>query len=296
VLTRRTRARSPRALLAAAAAIVLLPAAAQAAQPLSLIDEREPLGPGVELRHQKYLAPTGWIDRHVLTANLADPAVRTDLLHAPSVAQGSALTAQANAAGAVAGVNGDFFDIGNSGASLGFEFSGGRLRKSGTRNSGQTVGVTKAGIGKLVDLALSAKATFGYTEHALSGFNQVGVPANGIGAYTSEWGAYDRKTQVGGSADAVEVWVAGGKVTRAAQAPAGGVLPEGTTALVGREAGATALRALAVGDEVGLSRSAPMRSWSATARPCPTASRAAAPPATRSRRARRSGSRTAGGR
>ncbi|HTE62633.1 MAG TPA: phosphodiester glycosidase family protein [Solirubrobacteraceae bacterium] len=246
-----------RASLAAAAAVVVaLPAAAHAAQPLSLVDEREPLGPGVELRHEKYLAESGWVDRQILTADLANPAVTSDLLHADKVAQGSSLTAQANKAGAVAGVNGDFFDIGNSGASLGFEFAGGQLRKSGTRNRGQSIGVTESGIGTLMNLALSAKATFLGLDHPIVGYNQVGIGAGGIGAYTSDWGAYDRQTQVGGAgnvANSAEVWVANGEVTRAAQPPAAGTLPEGTTALVGREAGATALRTLAVGDAVAIS-------------------------------------------
>ena len=253
MLTSRTRARRLRALLAAAAAAFTLPAAAHAAQPLSLLADREALGPGVELTHEHYLAATGWVDRHILTANLSNRAVTSDLLHADKVAQGTALTAQANKAGAVAGVNGDFFDIGNSGASLGFELVSGRLRKSGTRNNGQSVGVTESGIGRLANLALAATAKFGSADHAISGYNQVGVPVDGIGAYTSEWGGYDRRTQVGGAADAVEVWVENGVVTRAAQPPAAGGLPESTTALVGREAGAAALSTLAVGDPVALS-------------------------------------------
>lgn len=251
------RVRRWRTSLAAAAAIVALPAsAAQAAQPLSLVDDSEPLGPGVELTHQKYLTQTGFIDRQVLTADLANPAVTTDLLHADKVAQGSALTAQANKAGAVAGVNGDFFDIGNSGAALGFSIAGGELRSSGTRNNGQSIGVTKSGIGKLVNLALQAKATFGLAERPISGYNQVGVPQNGIGAYTSDWGAYDRITQAGGTGNAAntaEVWVKDGKVVQEAQTPTGGTLPEGVTALVGRESAALDLRKLKVGDNVGLS-------------------------------------------
>ena len=241
-----------RAPLAVAAVLMALPAGAQAAMPLSLIDDREHLGPGVEIAHEKYLVSTGWIDRQVLTADLANPVVSTDLLHAEKVAQGSPLTEQANRAGAVGGVNGDFFDIGNSGASLGFEIAGGTLRKSGTRNGGRSIGVTQRGVGRLMTLALSATATFGGSERPLTGFNQVGVAPGGIGAYTSEWGAYDRRTQVGGAANTAEVWVAGAKVTRAAAAPAGGTLPQGTTALVGRDAGADALRTLSVGDAVGL--------------------------------------------
>ncbi|WP_349239743.1 phosphodiester glycosidase family protein [Patulibacter sp. SYSU D01012] len=252
--------RRRRAAIAAVAITLALPSAAHAAtaMPLSIVDEHEPLGPGIELAHQKYLASTGWVDRQVLTVDLANPAVTTDLLHADKVAQGSALTKQANRVGAVAGVNGDFFDIGNSGASLGFEIAGGQLRKSGTRNNGQSVGVTQGGVGKLMNLALAAKATFGGSDRPIAGFNQVGVPDNAIGAYTSDWGEYDRQTNAGGAAGVAttaEVWVADGKVTKAATAPGAGkgTLPDGTTALVGRGSGATALRTLAVGDDVALS-------------------------------------------
>jgi hypothetical protein len=243
--------------VAAFAVALALPSAAHAAQPLSLVDDREPLGPGVELTHEKYLAASGWVDRQVLTADLTNPAVTTDLLHAEKVAQGSALTKQANAAGAVAGVNGDFFDIGNSGASLGFEIAGGALRKSGTRNNGQSIGVTQGGVGRLMNLALAAKAVFGGADHPIAGYNKVGVDTNTIGAYTSEWGAYDRQANLGGNppvANVAEVWVADGKVVKAATAPGAGkgTLPEGTTALVGREAAATTLRTLGVGDAVEL--------------------------------------------
>ncbi|CAB4950361.1 unannotated protein [freshwater metagenome] len=245
--------RRARTAAAAVLAALALPTAAHAAPPLSLVDETEPLGPGVVLQHQKYLAPTGWVDRQVLTVDLQNPAVTTDLLHADAVAQGSALSKQAKAADAVAGVNGDFFDIGNSNASLGFEIAGGALRKSGTRNGGQSIGVTRDGIGRLANLALAAKATWGGTDHPVAGLNQVGVPAGGIGAYTSTWGSYDRATQVAGAGSVAEVHVADGKVVRAAAAPGSGTLPTGVTALVGREAGADALRTLAVGDPVALS-------------------------------------------
>ncbi|MDO9408379.1 phosphodiester glycosidase family protein [Patulibacter sp.] len=247
----RRRWRAPAA--AVAVALALPTVAHAAAPPLSLVDDTEPLGPGVELSHQKYLAATGWVDRQVLKVDLRNPAVTTDLLHADSVAQGSALSKQAKAADAVAGVNGDFFDIGNSNASLGFEIAGGALRKSGTRNNGQSIGVTQGGVGRLANLALAAKATWGGTDHPVAGLNQVGVPANGIGVYTSTWGSYDRATQVAGSGDVAEVRVADGKVVQAAAAPGSGTLPAGTSALVGREAGADALKALKVGDAVALS-------------------------------------------
>jgi len=242
-------------LLALAVIAVLLAALAQAAlaAPLALVDETERIGPGVTLDHDVYLEATGFVDRQVMTVDLTQPAVTSDLLTADSVAQGQPLSEQARKAGAAAGINGDFFDIGNSNAALGFEIKGGALRKSGTRNGGQSFGVTKDGIGQLTNLALTLTATSGEHSRTLSGLNQVGVPAGGIGAYTSAWGAHNRATQTQTATDTAEVLVADGKVVRAAQAPGAGTLPEGTTALVGREAGAQDLRALTVGEPVTLS-------------------------------------------
>jgi hypothetical protein len=243
------------ALLIALALALLITAAPAAAAPLALVDDSETLGPGVRLDHDVVLEPTGFVDRHVVTVDLTRPAVTSDLLSAPSVAQGSSLTQQANAAGAVAGINGDFFDIGNSNAALGFEIQGGVLRKSGDRNDGQSFGVTRDGMPQLVNLALAATATWGGTARPLSGLNESAVPAGAIAAYTRAWGAYDRALLTGTATNTAEVWIAGGRVVRAAAPPAGGAVDAGVTALVGRDAGADALRTLAVGDPVALSYS-----------------------------------------
>jgi len=253
-MTQPLRGASPRALCAAllALALALVAAPAAGAEPLGLVDETETLGPGIRLDHDVALEPTGFVDRQVVTVDLTQPAVTSDLLSAPSIAQGTALSQQANAAGAVAGVNGDFFDINNSNAALGFEIQGGALRKSGDRNGGQSFGVTEDGIGQLMALALTATATWAGTPQPLSGLNESAVPAGGIAAYTRAWGAYSRALLTGTATNTAEVWIADGRVVRAAQPPAAGMLPEGTTALVGRDAGADALRTLAASDAVAL--------------------------------------------
>jgi exopolysaccharide biosynthesis protein len=239
-------------LLAALAAVLGGVAPASAQDSLSLVDESELLGPGIRLDHDVTLEEGGFIDRHLVTVDLTRPPVSSDLLSAPSVAQGSALTEQANDAGAVAGVNGDFFDLGNSNAALGFEFQDGRLRKSGDRNDGQAFGVTTDGLGQLLNLALDASATWDGVARPLSGLNESAIPADAIAAYTRAWGDYSRARLTGGATDTTEVWVAGGRVVRAPHAPEGGRLPGGTTALVGTGAGAEALRTLADGDFVEL--------------------------------------------
>src|SRR3954454_22221323 len=121
----------PRTLAAAlAAAVPLAVAPAARADRLSLIDTTETIGPGITLEHDKFLDSSGWYDEQVLTVDLSNSAIKSDLLTAPHVAEGEALSSQANRAGATAGVNGDFFDIDSTQASLGGEIQAGNLIKS----------------------------------------------------------------------------------------------------------------------------------------------------------------------
>ncbi len=246
-------------LLVAFAAYLLVPAAARAEERLPLIDTTAELGPGISLHHLKSLGQSGWQDEQVLTVHLDEPGVGTNLLTAGSVAQGGPLSEAANKAGAVAGVNGDFFDIGNSGAAEGGEVEDGELIKSG--NTGHAVadhfGVSKSGIAQLANLAIEASAEFKGESHQVLAINAAdgdGVPANGMVAYTSAWGTYSRARGFGGTTDFAEVLVVDGKV--ASIDPSGAEanqIPAGGFALVGREAAAAQLRELAVGDEVTLS-------------------------------------------
>ena len=152
-----------RALIATAALALAAPSFAGAADQLTLIDQTEQVGPGISLNHQKFLNSSGWYDTQVLTVDLANGAVKSDLLTAPKVAQGEALTTMANRAGAAAGVNGDFFDIDSTQASTGGEIQGGALIKSPSFGGWAHVGVSKTGIGQLVDMTLQATATLNGT-------------------------------------------------------------------------------------------------------------------------------------
>ena len=130
-----------RAFIAAAAMALAAPSLAGAADQLNLIDKTEPVGPGITLKHQKFLNSSGWYDEQVLTVDLSNSAVKSDLLTAPHVAQGEALSSMAGRAGAAAGVNGDFFDIDSTQASLGGEIQAGQLIKSADASGWAHVGV-----------------------------------------------------------------------------------------------------------------------------------------------------------
>ncbi|GAB2497668.1 phosphodiester glycosidase family protein [Promicromonospora xylanilytica] len=250
-----------RPLAAAVAAATLATAAPSVAQAdeLTLTDTVEHIGPGISLRHLKAVDEGGWYDSRFLTVDLAEDAVSTDLLTAGPVASGGPLSVAANRAGAVAGVNGEFFDIGNSNAALGGEVQGGVLRKSADIGGRSHVGVSRDGISQLVDLAVDASADLAGAPHKVLSVNAAnggGVPANGMVAFTPVWGESSRNRGFTGVAvDRVaEVVVVDGEVVSVdPSGPAGsGPIPEGGFALVGRDGAADALRALREGDPVGL--------------------------------------------
>ncbi|WP_053226437.1 phosphodiester glycosidase family protein [Solirubrobacter soli] len=244
-----------RAVIAAAAIVAATPSFAHAADRLSLIDTSEPVGPGITLQHHKFLDSSGWYDEQVLTVDLSNSAVKSDLLTAPKVAQGEALTTMANRVGAAAGVNGDFFDIDSTQASLGGEVKAGELIKSADFSGWAHVGVTKDGLGRLVDLTLQATANLNSTEKPVVTLNAAssgGVPAGSIVAYTSAWGSQIRGRSFAGVANVAEVLVQDGKVVQVNNAAGTGAIPDGAFYLVGRDAGADAIKALKPGDPVTL--------------------------------------------
>jgi hypothetical protein len=257
------RALSCALLLAAFAALFVTPSLARAAEPsnppLPLINTTEEVGPGITLHHLKSLGESGWQDEQVLTVHLNEPGVSTNILTSGPVASGGPLTEAANKAGAVAGVNGGFFDIGNSNAAEGGEIGSGELIKSpdvGISNTNH-FGVSKAGLAELANLATQATAQFGGASQPVLSVNAAdgghGVPANGMVAYTPAWGTYSRARGFTGVTDLAEVLVVNNKVVsvdstgaQANQIPAGGFV------LVGRESAAEAIRSLKPGEEVKL--------------------------------------------
>ncbi|MFD5063471.1 MULTISPECIES: phosphodiester glycosidase family protein [unclassified Streptomyces] len=226
---------------------------------IPLINTSEKIGPGIDLQHVKALDQRGWYDAQFLNVDLSKRAVGTDLLTSGPVASGGPLSVAANKAGAVAGVNGEFFDIGASNAALGGEVQNGQLVKSADISGRQHVGVSKDGIAQLVDLTVNANANFAGADHkvlSLNAANGGGVPADGLIAFTPAWGDYSRNGGLTGvpNDQIAEVLVKNGSVVSVTpNGPAGsGTIADDSFVLVGRGASATALRTLQPGDPVKL--------------------------------------------
>ena len=226
------------------------------------VDRRSrPVAPGLELTSFDRFDANGWIRADALVADLAG-GVTVDYVNAGEVARTEPLRAMVERAGAVAAVNGDFFDINNSGAAQGIGIQGGALVQSPVAGHHEAVGVTADGVGRVVQVYFDGTATLPTGPVTLTQFNNM-VAAGGIGVFTSLWGSYPRSRAVAGATRVTEVTLVGGRVPPVADTAGSGPIPAGTTILLGREAGADALAGLRPGDPVDV-RYAPRTSDGST--------------------------------
>ena len=217
----------------------------------------------------------GPIRGDVVEVDLTSPAVRVDLLTPPVVAAVATVPELAARAGAVAAVNGGFFDQGGTGAPVGVQVVDGALRSSGVpvgrrpappvppgEDPDTVIGVDADGRAHLARVTQRGRAVAGDREVALAGLNGFAVPVGGVGVFDAAWGDADRRRTTCGSdtdprapcsAETLEVLLARDRVV-AVGPPGAGRLPAGTLALVGRDHGAVALRALPVGTAVRVER------------------------------------------
>ena len=238
------------------------------------------IAPGVTYEQLDIPAAKGTAHAHVLSVDLRNRHVRLDLLHPGAVAARATVSALADSAGAVAGVNGDFFDITETqhpgvaatGASDGPAIASGQVLKAAVPD-GQRFGpalppgtTTKdvLGVGadrraRLDSLALKGWIRAPGMRLPLGGLNQFALPVGSVGAFTSRWGSVSRVRATCGtdtdraapcSTDTYEVTVRHGRVVSASDAPGSGAIAPGTTVLVGRETGARQLREFRTGEQV----------------------------------------------
>lgn len=208
-----------------------------------------PVAPGITLTSFDRLDPLGWLRADALTADLAGGA-SADYVFSGEVSRTEPLSGPAGRSRAVAAVNGDFFDINNSGAAQGIGVQNGQLVQSPTAGHDDAVAISPDGVGRVIKMHFEGTATVkGGPAITLTQFNQL-IQANGVGLFTPLWGSYTRARAVEGASAVTEVELRDGVVAAVRQAAGEGPIPAGTTILLGRDAGAAALAALKVGDEV----------------------------------------------
>lgn len=239
------------------------------------------IGPGVTYRALHLSTSHGPVLGHLVTVDLTEPEANLGLLHPGSVAAKDEIADQTNAAGAVAGINGDFFNISEEHAgvvptssSVGPEIAGGDALKgavpdgqrfgpalpTGTSNEDVfALGTDRRARISSLSVAGSAYGPEGVVD--VDGLNQYALPVGGVGAYTADWGEVSRARSVCGtdedrsapcSTDTEEVVITDGIVRSEADLPGAGPIPPDTVVLVGRETGDSELEALDPGDRVNV--------------------------------------------
>jgi hypothetical protein len=228
-----------------------------------------PAAPAVTHREERIDTPAGPVTTDVVVADLRRDGVRATLLTGAAVGDRSDVPGHAARGGALAAVNGDFFDLSRSNAPAGPSVRDGTLLTSavppGRRlapavpgsEPGDVLAVDAGGTPRIDRVTLAASATGPDGPLTIRTLNAYAVPVGGIGLFTSDWNG-DRNAALCGSdtdrdapcaPDRIEVVVRDGAVAEV-RPPGGGPVPPGDRILAGRDEGAAALRGLAVGDRV----------------------------------------------
>jgi exopolysaccharide biosynthesis protein len=219
-----------------------------------------PVAPGVTLRSfdrygpDAYTGTPTWLQADSLTVDLTK-GTTVDYLFPGQVAKGEPLSATAARAGAVAAVNGDFFDINNSTAPLGVGVQDGRLIQSpdaeDTWHHSAAI-LTEDGLGDVGEVLFQGTVRTPTGDHPLDGVNKPTLKTGGVEVFTPLWGTYCRCRATQGATDVAEVEVTGNTVTAVRDTAGEGAIPDGTMVLVGRDDAAATLRALEPGDAVSI--------------------------------------------
>ncbi|MFF8914854.1 phosphodiester glycosidase family protein [Streptomyces sp. NPDC015032] len=242
------------------------PASNPAGEPRSLADGNgietartsRPIARGIRLDSYDRLESDKWLRVDSLSVDLAGSGVHADYLSSGKVSERRTVSelAAGHDAGrgrrTVAAINGDFFDINQTGAPEGIGIKDGATVQSPAPGINRAVGIGPDSAGRILDLYFEGTLTLPAGQRPLAAYNAANVPAGGVGAYTSAWGTADRALTVDDATPVTEAVVRDGKVVSLAHAPGSGTVPDGTTVLVGREAGAAALDVLKPGDPVSL--------------------------------------------
>ncbi|MFE7468726.1 phosphodiester glycosidase family protein [Streptomyces sp. NPDC057499] len=217
-----------------------------------------PIAPGVRLDSYDRLESDKWLRVDHLSVDLAGSGVRADYLSSGKVSERHTVSELASRHDAgpgrrtVAAINADFFDINQTGAPEGIGVKDGVPVQSPAPGVNRAVGIGPDSAGRILDLYFEGTLTLPSGPRPLAAYNAANVPSGSIGAYTPAWGSADRALTVDAAKPVAEAVVRDGKVVSVTDAPGSGAVPDGTTVLVGREAGAVALRALEPGDAVSL--------------------------------------------
>jgi hypothetical protein len=205
--------------------------------------------PGVKVTSWDETSRRGPVRAHLMTVALGTPGLSLDYAYAGVVRRTAPLTTILARHRAVAGVNGDFFDIGDTGAPLGL----GQDRQEGLLNArsagwNAAFSIDKDGRPDVGTVPMVAR----YKQHPrfpITNVNSPEVARGGIGVYTKAWGRTSGYRITGGQTEDVRmVLIRKGRVVMKRSRLTQNQTIEGIM-LVGRGAGAKHLARLKKGSK-----------------------------------------------
>jgi exopolysaccharide biosynthesis protein len=151
-----------------------------------------PVTHGVDTYSETYDAVGGRQHTQVMNVDLTDPNVRVGAVEAGDQITDPAdetVTSMGNRTGAVAGINGDYFDINATGRPTGGVIAGGRLLKSPHPGFNAQLGVRPDGSMVIGPQPYSGTVTDGSATHAITSVNTVtDVAVGGVSRLTPDLG------------------------------------------------------------------------------------------------------------
>ncbi|WP_239643777.1 phosphodiester glycosidase family protein [Nocardiopsis kunsanensis] len=211
--------------------------------------------------------------QHVDGGSLTCPATVPEMAAAAEAPEGSTV---------VAAVNGGFFDIGATQAPSGAGMRDGHALTSPDEGFTNALVIDADGAGSVREVAFEGTVSSPSGDLGLDALNTSTVPADGLGLYTSDWGAHPREHVVhgpeggagagpeghvadpadagdgdtgaddGDSGPVAEAVVSDGTVDRITDTPGSGPIGTDEQVLVARGASAEAIAALAEGDRIDI--------------------------------------------
>ncbi|HLJ58121.1 MAG TPA: phosphodiester glycosidase family protein [bacterium] len=148
-----------------------------------------PIAPGVQYTHFRVATSSGPLSIHHLRVDLTNPSVRLGmgLAHDQLISPDETVSSMVARTGAVAGVNGDFFDIRDSGMPLNIVVKNGEFLRSPVGRA--ALAIDKDGAARISHFQWGGSVLFPSTNarYWLAGFN-TGVVPEGIVAFSNDRG------------------------------------------------------------------------------------------------------------
>lgn len=215
------------------------------------------VAPGIHYTSFSRYAPNGWLRGDIMTLDLTEEAVTLDYVDTGKVAATATLTDQLEGAGAIAGVNGEGFDINDTGAAhgVGVKQAGEIVKGYGegtTHRRGPSAVIGSDGLAEVAQLFLDASATDGEHDLTVDYLNTPNVSGNAIALFTPEWGDVAVLRTVNNPSGTWQVLLRDGVVVSSAATIDAAGLADNEQVLVGIGTKAAELAEFTVGETITL--------------------------------------------